>query len=220
MIKIENLNFSYTNKPPFILREVNLNIDKGMYVSIIGENGSCKTTLIKLILGLLKPTTGKISFGNNKLSYVPQKIDSFNSQFPITISEILKAHGKAIGVKTENDILTSLDKVNLSSYKDNLIGSLSGGQQQRVYIARALMGNPDVLILDEPSTALDSKTQQEIYSLLEKLNKEKGKTIISIEHNLSIAIKYSTHIIEIKDGNAISYSKEEFLKSRESLIGF
>ncbi|MGL5151151.1 MAG: metal ABC transporter ATP-binding protein [Clostridium sp.] len=220
MIKITNLKFSYNKKAPLQLDNVSLTIDKGMYISIIGENGSCKTTLVKLILGLLQPNSGTINNSFSRLSYVPQKLDSFNSQFPITIREILKTHGKAIGVNKDDDILSTLDNVNLSSYKDNLIGSLSGGQQQRVYIARALIGNPDLIILDEPSTALDTKSQQEIYSLLSKLNTKKHKTILSIEHNISQALKYSTHIIEVKDGNAILYSKDDFLLSRESLIGF
>lgn len=220
MININNLSFSYTGKTPYLLNDVNLTISKGMYVSIIGENGSCKTTLIKLILGLLAPTSGEITRDYEKLAYVPQKLDSFNSQFPITIKEVLKAHGKAIGSKDENEILASLSKVNLAEYKDTLIGSLSGGQQQRVYIARALMGNPDVIILDEPSTALDSKSQGEIYDLISRLNKEKHKTILSIEHNLSTALKYSTHILEIKDGNAILYSRDEYFKNKDLLIGF
>lgn len=220
MININNLSFSYTGKTPYLLENINLTIEKGMYVSIIGENGSCKTTLIKLVLGLLNPTLGSITKDYTKLAYVPQKQDSFNSQFPITIREILKAHGKAIGSTDEKEILASLSKVNLSEYKDTLIGSLSGGQQQRVYIARALMGNPDVIVLDEPSTALDSKSQGEIYDLLLRLNKEKHKTILSIEHNLSTALKYSTHIVEVKDGNATLYSKDEYLKSKDLLSGF
>lgn len=220
MINITDLSFSYTGKAPYLLENVNLTIDKGMYVSIVGENGSCKTTLIKLILGLLPPVKGSINKNYKKLAYVPQKQDSFNSQFPITIREILKAHGKAIGSTDENEIVTSLSKVNLSEYKDTLIGSLSGGQQQRVYIARALMGNPDIIVLDEPSTALDSKSQTEIYDLLSRLNKEKHKTILSIEHNLSTALKYSTHIIEVKDCMATLYSKDEYLKTKDLLIGF
>ena len=94
--------------------------------------------------------------------------------------------------------------------KENLIGNLSGGQQQRVFIARALIGNPDLIILDEPSTGVDVKNQQEIYSLLSKINKEQGTTIISIEHNMDIALKYSTHILTINNGKLTLQSNKDF----------
>ena len=94
-------------------------------------------------------------------------------------------------------------------FKENLIGNLSGGQQQRVLIARALIGNPDLIILDEPSTGVAVKNQQEIYSLLSKINREQGTTIISIEHNMDIALKYSTHILTINNGKlTLQYNKD------------
>ncbi|MDU1855736.1 MAG: ATP-binding cassette domain-containing protein, partial [Clostridium baratii] len=104
MININNLTFSYNNKPPFLIDNVSLDIPKGAYVSVVGENGSCKTTLMKLILGLLKPTSGTINVNARKIAYVPQKIESFNSQFPISVYEILKTHGKSIGVNNKKEI--------------------------------------------------------------------------------------------------------------------
>lgn len=214
MITIKNLSFSYT-KGTDLLKDVNLTIPKGIYLSILGENGSCKSTLIKLILGILKPDNGLINLSSNKISYVSQRLDNFNAQFPITVKEVLTCHAKTVGIKSSKSIHDSLKKVNMAEFSNNLIGNLSGGQQQRIFIARALIGNPDLIILDEPSTGIDEKSQSEIYPLLQSLNKDMGKTIISVEHNTKVALKYSTHILKIENCIMKLYTKEEFIKHLE-----
>ena len=210
LIKINNLSFAYNKNTPPLLKNVNLDIPKGVYLSIVGENGSCKTTLIKLILGLLTPISGSITVDTDNIAYVPQRLDGFNSQFPISIYEILKIHAKSLKLDPKSSSIDVLEKVNMLKFKENLIGNLSGGQQQRVFIARALIGNPDLIILDEPSTGVDVKNQQEIYSLLSKINKEQGTTIISIEHNMDIALKYSTRILTINNGKLTLQSNKDF----------
>ena len=222
MIALTNLTFSYTNKPPFLINNVNLDIPTGSYVSIVGENGSCKSTLLKLMLGLLSPLSGKISIQTNKIGYVPQRVDGFNSQFPISVSEILLNHLKISKLKDYSLIKKSLKTVSMLEFKDNLIGSLSGGQQQRIFIARALLSNPELIVLDEPSTGIDTKSQRNIYALLKDLNNN-GKTIVSVEHNLEIALSYSTHIVEVISGVPTLYTKEEFLNKssfrNDNIIG-
>ena len=215
MTNIQNLSFSYT-KGSELLKNVNLKIPKGIYLSILGENGSCKSTLVKLILGILKPDSGLITLDSNKISYVSQKLDNFNSEFPITVKEVLSCHAKTIGLKNPKSVHESLHKVNMCEFSSNLIGNLSGGQQQRIFIARALLGNPDLIILDEPSTGVDEKSQNEIYPLLQNLNADLGKTIISVEHNTKIALKYSTHILKIENGSLNLFTKENFTKYLES----
>jgi len=215
LINIQNLSFSYT-KGAELLKNVNLKIPKGIYLSILGENGSCKSTLVKLILGILKPDSGLITLDSNKISYVSQKLDNFNSEFPITVKEVLSCHAKTIGLKNPKSVHESLHKVNMCEFSSNLIGNLSGGQQQRIFIARALLGNPDLIILDEPSTGVDEKSQNEIYPLLQNLNADLGKTIISVEHNTKIALKYSTHILKIENGSLNLFTKENFTKYLES----
>lgn len=101
------------------------------------------------------------------------------------------------------------------NFKNTLLGNLSGGQQQRILIARALMGNPEILILDEPSTGVDEINQKEIYTVLNTLNKDKNKTIISIEHNINIAIRYSTHILKVHNGTINLYTVKDYIKVRE-----
>lgn len=216
MINIKNLSFSYNGLTPYQLNNINVSIPNEEFISIIGENGSGKTTLLKLILGFLKPTKGLIDCGLYKIGYVPQKIDSFNSQFSITVYEILKVHLKAFKIKNHTEIDRVLKIVNMEPYKNKLIGSLSGGQQQRIFIARALMGNPDLLVLDEPSTGVDEKTQDEIYSLLHHLNKAHKVTILCVEHNLKKALKYSSYLLEIKSGKGHLYDNKLYLNKVSS----
>lgn len=217
MITIENMNFSYGGISPYILENINLKISKGSYVSIIGENGSAKSTLIKLILGLLKPISGKIELSSNFIGYVPQRMENFNSQFPITVTEVLSCHKKNLKNKDVDALSSCIASTGINSLKNNLIGNLSGGQLQKVFIARAIMGNPDLLILDEPSTGIDVKSQEEIYDIIKHLNEKHSKTIISVEHNMQAALKNSTHIFKLENRNGTLYTIEDFLQKSGEL---
>lgn len=200
MIKAENLSFSYTGSAPLILDEINLEIYDGEYVSIVGENGSGKSTLMKLILKFLKPTRGNIVTDAKRIGYVPQRNDFTNSGFPITVYEMLNSYRHLLKIKDKKVIEESLRLVGLEGKEHALMGTLSGGQSQKAHIARALMGEPGLLLLDEPSTGVDVDSQQEIYGLLKKLNTEKGITIVSIEHNLNAAVANSTLIYHLSGG--------------------
>ena len=208
LINIDKLYFSYTGKPPYIIENLSLNIPRGAYISILGENGSSKTTLIKLILGVLKPLKGKISVDTSKIGYLPQKLEDFNSQFPLTVKELLSIHMKTKGLKDKDTLDKSLQLVNMLQYKNNLIGNLSGGQQQKIFISRALMGDPELIIMDEPSTGVDVNSQKEIYSVIKDLNTKKGITVISVEHNLSAALKYSTDILDLSSSHNLIKVKD------------
>ncbi|MEG1256959.1 metal ABC transporter ATP-binding protein [Clostridium sp.] len=212
MIKINNLCFSYTNSGPHIIHDLSLSIDKQNYVSIIGANGSCKSTLIKLILNLLTPQSGSINLDSKKIGYVPQFVENFNSSFPVTVWEILNTHRNVMKITDKNSITTALKKVGMLDHKNSLIGNLSGGQRQKVFIARAILANEDILILDEPSTGVDSKSMKEIYSLITSLNRKNGVTVISVEHNLEAALKNSTHILSMDNGCGTLYAVEEYLR--------
>lgn len=211
MLHTNNLKFSYTSKAPYILDNINLNIKKGDYVSILGSNGSGKSTLIKLILGFLKPTSGTLKLNTNKVGYVPQKVDNFNSQFPITVKELLNCHRKILKIKDANCINNSLKEVSMLKYKNSLIGNLSGGQRQKIFIAKAIMGLPDVLILDEPSTGIDIKSQKQIYKIIKQLNTNHNITILSVEHNIEAALSNSTYIFNVKESTGNLYTKDEYI---------
>lgn len=212
MIEIKDLCFSYNNSKPYIIDNLSLNIDKKSYVSIIGANGSCKSTLIKLILNLLTPQKGTISLTSKKIGYVPQIVESFNSSFPITVWEMLNAHRNVLKIKDKESITEALNKVGMLEYKNSLIGNLSGGQKQKIFIARAILANEDILILDEPSTGVDSKSMKEIYGLIASLNKKNGVTVISVEHNLETALQNSSHILTMDNGFGALYTSEEYIR--------
>lgn len=202
MIQIDNLNYSYSGDSVYILNNINFIIEKGCYVSILGDNGSAKTTLIKLILKLLTPVSGTILTSTDKIGYVPQHVEKINSQFPITVYELLKCHYRALKLKDSKSINIILKDLGIFEFRNNLISNLSGGQMQKVFIARALLGGPELLILDEPSTGLDAQSRQEIYCKLKSLNINSKVTIISVEHNIKAALENSTHICVLKDGTA------------------
>ena len=212
MIEIKDLCFSYNNSKPYIIDNLSLNIDKKSYVSIIGANGSCKSTLIKLILNLLTPQKGTINLTSKKIGYVPQIVESFNSSFPITVWEMLNAHINVLKIKDKESITEALKKVGMFEYKNSLIGNLSGGQKQKIFIARAILANEDILILDEPSTGVDSKSMKEIYGLIASLNKKNGVTVISVEHNLETALQNSSHILTMDNGFGTLYTSEEYIR--------
>lgn len=216
MIKINSLDFSYTGNLPFIINSLNVNIENGSYVSILGENGSAKSTLIKLMLGTLKPINGSISIETSNIGYVPQKVESFNSKFPITVNELLNCHRRTIGLKSASSIDAILTKIGILELKHSLTGNLSGGQQQKVYLAKALLGSPDLIVLDEPSTGIDVKSQQEIYSIITELNRKDGKTIVAVEHNMEAALTHSTHILRLSEGTGSFLPLREYMKEKEA----
>ena len=210
MIKTQGLSFSYTGMRPYVLDNINIEIRNGEYISIVGENGCGKSTLLKLILKFLKPTQGSISSETKRIGYVPQKTDNVNSGFPITVYEMLNSYRKLLKIKNKNIIYDNLKMVGLENSAAALMGTLSGGQSQKALVARALMGKPELLILDEPSTGIDRDSQHEIYRLIKKLNTEKGITIISVEHNLEAAMENSTLIFHLSRGRGHFCTPQQF----------
>jgi len=198
MVCIQNLSFRYGSGKA-LFENLCLTIKKGAYISIVGENGTGKSTLIKLILSLLTPHSGTIRSGAQMIGYVPQKKAAV-SGFPITVYEALNSYRIVRKCRDKSIIDRSLADVRLLEHKHARLGTLSGGQLQKMYIARALIGNPDLLILDEPSTGIDIQSQQEIYAYIKKLNTENGLTVISVEHNLDAAILNSTDIFHLANG--------------------
>ncbi|MBA3957708.1 MAG: ABC transporter ATP-binding protein [Parachlamydiaceae bacterium] len=204
IIELDHLDFGYQDLP--VLNDVSFKIHAGDYVGIIGPNGGGKTTLLKLIMGFLKPTQGSIRvFGTSpnaacsQIAYVPQVV-RFDRQFPISVLEVVLLGRLAqlpwYGRYREEDrhaACQALDKVGLLPLKDRAFGTLSGGQAQRTLIARALVSNPKLLLLDEPTASVDAQTQAEIYALLDQLQNE--MTILMVTHDLNIAIEHVKRVI-------------------------
>ncbi|EKD43318.1 MAG: hypothetical protein ACD_72C00346G0004 [uncultured bacterium] len=208
IIEVQDVSFSYGNV--LVLKDVSLTVHQGDYLGIIGPNGSGKSTLLKLMLGLLKPISGEIKlFGHKisefhdwyKLGYVPQKAVNFDSLFPATVSEIVemgrygkRGLGRKLNKHDHDMVEKSLQQVEMLDYRDRLIGDLSSGQQQRVFIARALAGEPEVIFLDEPTVGVDVQTQDNFYSLLKKLNRDLGLTMVLISHDLDVVSSEATEV--------------------------
>lgn len=203
-IEIINLKFGYEDN--IVLEDVNLEIKKGDYVGIIGANGTGKSTLVKLMLGLLQAKVGTVIRNERNVGYVPQIGLAVKGDFPATVMEVvmLNLYG-SIGLlkrpKKEHVKMAeqALETVGMVDYKNRLIGKLSGGQQQRVLIAKSLVNNPDILILDEPVAGIDAKSEENLYQLLKRLNSENGITIVMVTHNILEVKKDMNKIYEIRD---------------------
>lgn len=199
MLSVQNLNFRYDVYSKYILEDISFEVKRGDYVSIVGENGSGKSTLVRLLLGLLKPTSGEVQQIANSIGYVPQKKISL-THFPLTVFELLDSYRRVLKVKDKDVVHNMLKEVGLLGFEKKLAGELSGGQLQKLYIARALINNPELLILDEPSTGIDVRGQREIYAILKRLNQDSKITIVSVDHNLNAAVANSTVIFHIANG--------------------
>ncbi|MFD0869075.1 ABC transporter ATP-binding protein [Chlamydia abortus] len=206
---MEKVTFGYTDSP--CLQDASMELDTGEFVVITGPNGAAKTTLLKLMLRLLKPWSGRVwlaerGVGGHKLSigYVPQRIASFNSGFPSKVWELVGSGRFANTIwprrwtaedrqQTEN----ALRQVGLWELRDRKIGELSGGQKQRICIARALAQEPDLLFLDEPATGLDSQSRKQLYELLDRQVKAFGRTVVIVTHDLAEVNGYTNRIIQL-----------------------
>jgi zinc transport system ATP-binding protein len=206
IIAIENLSFSYEKDT--ILEDINLHVKAKEFLAIIGPNGGGKSTLLKLILGIETSKIGSIKIFDEKpsknltkLGYVPQNTN-VNTDFPIKVIEVVMmghvGHKRPlIGYKKEEVAcaLASLKQVGMEKYADKKIGSLSGGQRQRVMIARALCSHPKILLLDEPTSNIDTTGQKEVYELLKKLNQH--ITIVVVSHDISVILEYASSVLHV-----------------------
>jgi zinc transport system ATP-binding protein len=203
-VHLEHLSFGYQDYT--VLQDVNFQVEPGEFAGIIGPNGGGKTTLLKLIMGFLKPTSGKIEILGKPntsmlslLAYVPQAM-RYDKQFPISVLEVVLQGRLAnlpwYGIFSKEDkqaAIQALETVNMLHLHDRAFGTLSGGQAQRVLIARALASNPKILLLDEPTASVDTQAQADIYALLEKLRGT--MTILMVTHDLGVAIEHVEKVI-------------------------
>jgi zinc transport system ATP-binding protein len=202
-IEVEKVSFSYEKTE--VLKDVNFRLKQGEFLGIIGPNGGGKTTLVKLLLGLLRPDRGRIRIlgeephaASRRVGYVPQSMDLSRS-FPISVKEVALMGrlsrdriGKRYSREDEDKVRQVLEKVGMWEYRHKLIGKLSGGQKQRVFIARALATDPEVLFLDEPTASIDPEFQVNLYDILQDLNK--AVTIVVITHDIGVVSSYMKSI--------------------------
>lgn len=195
-----------------VAENISFTVKSGDYLCILGENGSGKSTLAKALLGLNPPLSGKIELSDdlkkNEIGYLPQQTQA-QRDFPASVNEIVlsgclnRSGLRPFYSRNEKELaLDSMNKLDISDIANRCYRELSGGQQQRVLLARALCSTRKLLLLDEPVTGLDPKAAKDMYSLISRLNKDDGITIIMISHDISAAEKYSSHILRFEDNSA------------------
>ena len=211
----KNLAIGYDGR---VVRDnINFSVDRGDYVCIVGENGSGKSTLIRTLLGLQPPVSGQILFGDGlqskEIGYLPQQT-VVQKDFPASVREIvLSGCQNCCGFrpfynKKEKELAVSMmDKLQITNLENHCYRDLSGGQQQRVLLARALCATKQLLLLDEPVSGLDPDATEEMYRLLENLNRKEQITVLMITHDVNKAMGYASHILHM--GETVFYERME-----------
>lgn len=208
LIDLKDVHFTYEQRT--VLEKITLEVKEGEFWALIGPNGSGKSTLINIILGLLKPDRGTVKlFGfdverfqrRELIGYVSQKSNSFNSGFPATVLEVVrsgltrkKGLFKSFSKQDEQKAIEALKITKMERFAGQNIGELSGGQQQRVFIARALVGNPKLLVMDEPTVGIDQQNVASFYTMLNELNREHRIAIVLVTHEIDLVTDLATHV--------------------------
>ena len=208
-IEVKDLSFYYDEEP--VLKNISFTVDPGEFVMLTGENGAAKSTLLRNILGLLTPNKGTASISlvnerNEKLAigYIPQQVASFNAGFPSTVLELVRSgryqRGKWFKKLDEEDkehVERALKSVGMWDMRHKKIGELSGGQKQRISLARIFATDPDLFVLDEPTTGMDLESRQEFYELLKHNSKVHGKGILMVTHDHEDIKQYADRHIQL-----------------------
>ena len=209
MIQFDHVSFSYSDHK--ILNDINLRLEDGKFIGILGPNGGGKSTFLKLTLGLLKPTSGKILRTKEKVSYIAQTTSLSDSSFPATVEEIV-----SLGLSKElpfyqyqekkrrtTEILKEFQLLHL---RKRMVGELSGGQLQRVKIAKALIKDPDLIVLDEPDAGMDETSHENLVELINQLH-ERGKSILFVSHHPH-DLEKADQILFVEEGKIVTYEEE------------
>ena len=206
LIEFAGVDLGYGKRK--ILTGINLRVAVGDFLGIVGPNGAGKTTMLKAILGLLKPLSGEVRTTEEglRIGYVPQR-DSVDSLFPLTVMDIvLMGRYKGIGplgwpnLVDKQAAVMAIEHVGITDLSNRPYPNLSGGQKQRALIARALVGNPNLLILDEPTNGMDLASERAIMELVRHLHDQDGITVLMVSHLLNTVVNYAHRIAIVGDG--------------------
>ena len=225
IFECKDVTLGYENK--VVAKNLNFKIDQGDYLCVVGENGTGKSTLIKTLLGLIKPLNGEVIANvqgkNHKgVGYLPQQTQA-QKDFPASVWEVVLSgvlnndhRCPFYNKKDKAEAEKNMEKLNILDLKKRCYRELSAGQQQRVLLARALCATDSVLILDEPVTGLDPAASMELYETIKDLNKKENVTIIMVSHDIKNALNYATHILHLEQENDFFGTVEEYKKSNVS----
>jgi zinc transport system ATP-binding protein len=204
-LRLHDVSFAYGHAPP-VLQDVELEVARGEFVAIAGPNGGGKTTLVRLIVGLEQPSSGGIELAVDKVGYLAQRAQP-GVDAPLTVRELVTAgraaRARLIGPLRDGDrraVRAAVDRVGLTPQLDHRLSTLSGGQQQRAFIAKALAAEPELLVLDEPTTGVDSEAQDAFAALLQRLRDELGVTILYVSHEFGSVERFVERIVLVHGG--------------------
>jgi zinc transport system ATP-binding protein len=227
LITCRDVSFAYEGNTA--VSDLNFEVRSGDYMCIVGENGSGKSTLVKGLLRLKSPQSGSVLIGDglgpNEIGYLPQQTAA-QKDFPASVYEVvLSGRLGARGIlpfysKTDKAIAEeNIKRMDVNSIRNRCYRELSGGQQQKVLLARALCATKKVLLLDEPVAGLDPVITQELYRLIEKINRETGITVIMVSHDVHSAVKYASHILHLNNKQVFFGSTADYLQANIG-VGF
>ena len=204
-LRLEGVSFAYGHVPA-VLRDVDLDVQRGEFVAIAGPNGGGKTTLVRLVVGLEHPTAGRVELMVRKVGYLPQRTQA-GIDAPVTVRELVTtgraSRTRLLGPLSSADrvsVQEAIDRVGLSPSADRRLTTLSGGQQQRAFIAKALAADPELLVLDEPTTGVDVEAQDAIAALLQRLRSELEMTILYVSHEFGAVERFVERIVLVRGG--------------------
>lgn len=223
LITCEKASFAYEGRT--VIDELNLSIERGEYLCVIGENGSGKSTLIKGLLGLISPVRGRVSYADglkkSEIGYLPQRTDVQND-FPASVWEVVTSgcRGKwpFLTADMRKTAQQNMELMGVSQIKKSSFMELSGGQQQRVLLARALCATQRLLLLDEPVAGLDPLVTREMYDVISMLHRERGLTVVMISHDIGAALSYADRILHMSAASTFVGTPEEYLASAQGRI--
>ncbi|MDE5051265.1 metal ABC transporter ATP-binding protein [Niallia taxi] len=212
LASIRNLTFGYEHLPS--LEDVSFDLESGEFVGITGPNGASKSTLLKLILGLLKPWSGNVVLSKQNsqgrkmtVGYVPQQISSFNVGFPSTVLELVRSGRyqkkkwyKRLEEHDHKAVQVALEMVGMWEFRKKKVGDLSGGQKQKIIIARVLASEPDLLVMDEPTTGMDAESRKGFYEFMRHQVNSHNRTVVMVTHDQDEVESYLDKIIHIEKG--------------------
>ncbi len=219
VIRVDGLTFRYNGID--VISNISFAVEKGTYLGIVGPNGSGKSTLIKNILGILRPEQGRVDlFGTplgsfrqwEKIGYLPQRLNALNTHFPGTVEEIVQM---GLTQKDADALKRTLEMMAIGHLSSRLIGELSYGEQQRAMLARSLIRRPELLIFDEPTTALDPETREMFYSLTGEMSRQEGTTVILVTHDIGVIGEYAHNLLYLDKKVIFSGTFKDFCSSRD-----
>jgi ABC-type Mn2+/Zn2+ transport system ATPase subunit len=216
LLRADRASFGYSGVP--VVANVDLEIRTGDFVGIVGPNGSGKTTLFRGLLGLVPPLSGRVVRSARAIGYVPQR-ETLDPIYPVTVEEVVqmgaRRRSSLFGISREARELARacLERVGMVERRSDAFSSLSGGQRQRVLIARALMVAPELLLLDEPTSGVDSGAQARIRELLVELNTRESLAILLVSHQVAMLRETVRRVLWVADGGIVDGSADEMLRA-------